>query len=85
MKRLAVLGSTGSIGTQTLDIVRKYRDRLEVSLLAASRVSEKLLDQIDEFKPEYVYIAEGEKIKGVKTLIGEDGLYKLAQLDIDLL
>ncbi|ACO04698.1 MAG TPA: 1-deoxy-D-xylulose-5-phosphate reductoisomerase [Persephonella sp.] len=84
MKRLAVLGSTGSIGTQTLDIVRKYRDRLEVSLLAASRVSEKLLDQIDEFKPEYVYIAEGEKIKGVKTLIGEDGLYKLAQLDIDL-
>ncbi len=84
MKRLAVLGSTGSIGTQTLDIVRKYRDRLEVSLLAASKISKKLLDQISEFNPEYVYIAEGEKIKGIKTFIGEEGLYQLADLDIDL-
>ncbi|WP_457621792.1 1-deoxy-D-xylulose-5-phosphate reductoisomerase [Persephonella sp.] len=84
MKELAVLGSTGSIGTQTLDIVRKYRDRLKVSLLAASKISEKLIEQIAEFNPEYVYIAEGEKIKGVKTLIGEEGLYELAQLDIDL-
>ncbi len=84
MKSLAVLGSTGSIGTQTLDVVRQYRDRLQVKLLSASKVSKKLLQQIDEFRPEYVYIAEGESIEGVKTLIGEDGLKELVNLDIDL-
>ncbi len=83
MKTLAVLGSTGSIGTQTLDIVRKYPHKLKVKLLAASKVSEKLLNQIEEFKPEYVYTAEKSSINGVKTLYGEEGLVELANLNID--
>ncbi len=84
MKSLAVLGSTGSIGTQTLDIVRENPEKLKVKLLAASKVSQKLLNQIKEFKPEYVYIARKEEIKGVKVLSGEDGLQVIANLDIDL-
>ncbi|WP_457640603.1 1-deoxy-D-xylulose-5-phosphate reductoisomerase [Persephonella sp.] len=84
MKTIAVLGSTGSIGTQTLDIVRKNPEKLKVKLLAASKPSQILINQIEEFKPEYVYIAEGEDIKGVKTLKGKDGLYELSELDIDL-
>ena len=84
MKSLAVLGSTGSIGTQTLDIVRENPEKLKVKLLAASKISQRLLSQIEEFKPEYVYLAQKEEIKGVKLLSGEDGLHEMASLDIDL-
>ncbi|WP_456384681.1 1-deoxy-D-xylulose-5-phosphate reductoisomerase [Persephonella sp.] len=84
MKSIAVLGSTGSIGSQTLDIVQRYPDRLRVKLLAASRVSEKLLEQVKQFRPEYVYVAEGGEIEGVKTLSGDTGLDELASLDIDI-
>ncbi len=84
MKRLGILGSTGSIGTQTLDVVRKHKDKLKIELLSASKISDKLLKQIDEFKPRYVYIQSGEEIEGVKTFIGEDGLKEIVNLDIDL-
>ncbi len=84
MKKIAVLGSTGSIGTQTLDIVRKYKNKLKVELLAASKTSDLLIKQIDEFKPNYVYIKEGKPINGVTTIIGESELYKITELDIDL-
>ncbi len=53
MKKVAVLGSTGSIGTQTLDVIRKNADKLQaVSLVAFSR-EDKLLAQVDEFHPDY--------------------------------
>ncbi|MBK3333213.1 1-deoxy-D-xylulose-5-phosphate reductoisomerase [Persephonella atlantica] len=84
MKSIAVLGSTGSIGTQTLDIVRKHPEKLKVKLLAASKLSEKLMNQIEEFKPEYVYIKEFSPVSGVKVLSGEEGLEELSELDIDL-
>ncbi len=84
MKTLAVLGSTGSIGTQTLDIVRRYPDRLKVKLLAASKISQELLKQIEEFKPEYIYVKEKNlEIDNVKILQGDRGLYELSKLDID--
>jgi 1-deoxy-D-xylulose-5-phosphate reductoisomerase len=87
LKRIAVLGSTGSIGTQTLDIVRKNKNKLKVSLLSASKFSEKLKKQIDEFKPEYVYLAnypKNLKIDNIKILTGLDGIKELANLDIDV-
>ena len=48
-KRIVVLGSTGSIGTQTLDVVRQHADKLEVVALAAGSRAETLLDQAREF------------------------------------
>lgn len=54
-KRLAVLGSTGSIGTQTLDIVRAYPDDLSVVALAARRSHRLLERQISEFRPSMAY------------------------------
>ncbi len=86
MKTLAILGSTGSIGTQTLEIVRKYKNKINVKLLSASRVSEKLLKQINDFKPEYVYVHNYDKNidTNVKVLTGEEGLIELSNLDIDL-
>ena len=53
-KRLAILGSTGSIGTQTLDVVSQFPDRFEVVGLAASRMSELLEKQVCVFKPRMV-------------------------------
>ncbi len=54
MKRVAVLGSTGSIGTQTLDVVRQNRDSLKVVSLVAYSNEEKLTEQAKEFAPDYV-------------------------------
>ena len=55
MKRLVVLGSTGSIGRQTLDIVRAFPDKFEVVGLAAGKNVELLAEQIKEFNPKHVY------------------------------
>jgi 1-deoxy-D-xylulose-5-phosphate reductoisomerase len=53
-KRLAILGSTGSIGTQTLDVVAQFPDRFEVVGLAASRMSPALQEQVERFEPKAV-------------------------------
>ena len=57
-KQLCILGSTGSIGTQTLDVVRAYPDRYSVYAICANRSVDKLVEQALEFKPEVVCIAD---------------------------
>ena len=57
-KNLAILGSTGSIGTQTLDVVRSYPERYSVYALCAHRSIDKLVEQAKEFQPEVVCIAD---------------------------
>lgn len=58
VKQLCILGSTGSIGTQTLDVVRAYPDRYSVYAICANRSVDKLVEQALEFKPEVVCIAD---------------------------
>ena len=48
MKKIAILGSTGSIGTQTLDVVREHSDELQVVALAAGTNKERLKEQIKD-------------------------------------
>ena len=55
MRRIVVLGSTGSIGRQTLDIVRAFPDEFDVVALAAGNNTELLLEQIAEFQPRYIW------------------------------
>ena len=57
-KNLCILGSTGSIGTQTLDIVRAYPDRYSVYAICANRSVDRLVEQAKEFRPEVVCIAD---------------------------
>ena len=52
MRTIAILGATGSIGSQALDLVRRYPDRFRASCLTASRSSEQLFDLVREFKPD---------------------------------
>ena len=63
-KGIALLGSTGSIGTQTLDIVRRFPDRLTVVGLAARRSVDLLAGQVREFGPRLVY-CEGDEAERV--------------------
>lgn len=90
MKNIAVLGSTGSIGTQTLDIVRNNTDELKIKVLAAGSNVELIEKQIREFKPEIAVLYNAEKANelkiktadtGVKVLSGMDGMIESATFD----
>ncbi len=67
MQKIAVLGSTGSVGTQTLDVLRAHPDSFEVTLLAAGSNLECLISQIEEFSPNYVYLGD----KGQQEALSE--------------
>ena len=64
-RRIAILGSTGSIGTQTLDVVRQHPDLFEVALLVANNSSVRLIEQAQEFHPATVIIANPDKYREV--------------------
>lgn len=92
MKELAIFGSTGSIGCSTLNVVRRHRDRFAVSILAAGRNLQRLIEQIREFTPRHVYIIEEKDAAVLKALFpgldiyrGEDGMDKVSRLtDFDI-
>jgi 1-deoxy-D-xylulose-5-phosphate reductoisomerase len=69
MKTLTILGSTGSIGESTLDVIRRHPDRFEVHALTAHRQIEKLAQQCVEFKPRFAVVGYQEDIAQLKTLI----------------
>lgn len=90
MKKIAILGSTGSIGTQTLDVVRAHSDELEVVALAAGSNKERLKEQIREFHPELVSLSDEKKAQelkeelageAVEVVCGMDGLIEVAGID----
>ena len=70
-QRLAVLGSTGSIGTQTLDIVRRYGDRFEITTLSAHSIWKKLVEQAVEFTPDNVVIADKTHYTAVRDALAD--------------
>ncbi len=89
MKKIGVLGSTGSIGRQTLEIVRNYKEDLEVVALAAGKSIDLLEEQIREFHPKLAVIwseEDGkdlrERVKDTDTriLIGMEGLIEMSIL-----
>lgn len=89
MKNIVLLGSTGSIGTQTLDVVRSYKEDLHVVALAAGSSVEKMEQQIREFSPSYAVMWSEEAAKDLKQrvsdlqvqiLTGMDGLLAISVL-----
>ena len=90
MKKIAILGSTGSIGTQTLDVIKAHSDELEVVALAAGSNKERLKEQIREFHPELVSLSDEKKAQelkeelageAVEVVCGMDGLIEVAGID----
>ena len=88
MKKISVLGSTGSIGTQTLEVVRQNKDELEVFALSAGTNVELIEKQIREFSPKIAAMGDEKAaeelrgrisdLSGVKVLAGMDGLLEMA-------
>jgi 1-deoxy-D-xylulose-5-phosphate reductoisomerase len=89
MRSLVILGSTGSIGTQALDVVRRSPDRFEVVGLAAAQSHELLVGQIREFLPPVVAVRDQDAahdlraalggLRGVEVLAGPDAAERLAR------
>ena len=71
---LAILGSTGSIGTQALDVVRSQPEAFTVEVLTAQRNGELLLAQAKEFKPNCVVIGDESQYQELKDALWEDGV-----------
>lgn len=93
MKRLALLGSTGSIGTQTLDVVARFPDRLSVVALAAGRSIDLLVQQCKQFRPELCCVARPDDAARVREAVGDpklrvvsgaQGLVEVATADAEL-
>ena len=91
MKKITILGSTGSIGTQTLDVARKNKDKFEIVAISANSSVELLLEQILEFCPKYVAVYDEKSANRLKEMIpdnidvevlsGMEGLVKICELE----
>ncbi len=87
-KNIVILGSSGSIGENALDIVRQFKDRFHVLGLCVNSNTKRLKAQVKEFKPEFVAVADVSAASclgslgrlGVKVLLGREGVCSLASL-----
>ncbi len=70
-KRLAILGSTGSIGRQTLEVVSQFPERFEVVALSGGSNLKLLLEQVAEFKPTYVAIGQKDLYQDLKSALAD--------------
>ncbi|KMT23076.1 1-deoxy-D-xylulose-5-phosphate reductoisomerase [Clostridium cylindrosporum] len=89
MKNLVILGSTGSIGTQALEVIRQKKSSYNVLALSANSNIEVIIDQYKEFKPKYIVISNYESYKilkdklkneNVNILYGVEGLIEVSTL-----
>lgn len=74
MKRIVILGSTGSIGCQTLEVVREHREDFEITALAAGSSIDKLEVQAREFLPRLVCVWDSEKALELKKRLSDTGI-----------
>ncbi|WP_248477327.1 1-deoxy-D-xylulose-5-phosphate reductoisomerase [Tepidibacter aestuarii] len=91
MKKISILGSTGSIGTQALDVVRNNKDKFKIEALAVNTSIEKLKNQIIEFRPKVVAVYNEDKANELKKILpnevdvdiysGMKGLKTIASLE----
>lgn len=94
MKTIGILGSTGSIGTQSLDIITWFPEEYRVKLLAANHNAALLAEQAKQFRPEVVAICDETKYAELKALlpdfpgeilVGEEGVEAVSALKVDMM
>jgi 1-deoxy-D-xylulose-5-phosphate reductoisomerase len=94
MKKVLILGSTGSIGVNTLNVIRNFPDRFKITALTVNTNTELLIEQVNEFKPELVVVTDNTVSDELKKhipadctlLTGREGLLKAAsETDYDIL
>lgn len=91
MKKILILGSTGSIGCQALDIIRENSDKFKAAGLSCRSRVDVIIEQIKEFRPEAVCVGNAEDAKRVQSefpeisvCYGDAGLIQIAQMDCDI-
>ncbi len=91
MIRVAILGSTGSVGRSTLDVIQRHPERFEVVALAANRARDALAEQVERFRPSMAVLSSEDglgapgDISGVKWREGREALLEIAESpDIDV-
>lgn len=91
MKRLSLFGCTGSIGTQTLEVVRAFPGQFDIVALSANKNVDLLRKQIAEFRPKFVSVGSVEdasrllsEFPFLEATQGEQGLVQMGKLDVDL-
>lgn len=75
--KISILGSTGSIGTQALEVIEKLQDKFEIIALTGGSNIDLLQQQALKFRPKYVCSNKEIKIEGIKTLFGTEGLEEI--------
>ncbi len=87
-KNIAIIGSTGSIGTQALEVIEKLKDKFNVIGLSAGSNADLLSKQIEKFHPEYVSVSKPDsaeelknKYKNITVFYGDEGASEIAELD----
>ena len=81
IKRIAILGSTGSIGTQALNVIRRHRDKFAVEVLCAGSNADLLIAQALEFDPNAVAIADESKYQQVQDALVPHDIKVFAGMD----
>ena len=74
LQHITILGSTGSIGTSTLDVVARHPDRFQIFALTAYRQADVLFEQCVRFKPKYAVLLEGAAVARLRERVREAGL-----------
>lgn len=85
MKKVVILGSTGSIGVQTLEVIRQNPEHFQVAGLACQNPSPLFLSQVQEFQPKKIAIYNGDDQLSVPHLQKMEGLIELANMEADIL
>jgi 1-deoxy-D-xylulose-5-phosphate reductoisomerase len=91
-RKLTILGSTGSIGVNTLDVISRHKDKYEIVALTANNRIDVLIKQCEQFRPKFAVVADARKAEefdkkirqlGIEcnVLCGQDGLCTVASLD----
>ena len=83
-RKISIIGSTGSIGTQALEVIDKLRDKFEIIALAGGSNVELLKSQAEKYKPKYVYATKPISVDGIKTLSSLDEIAENKENDIIL-
>tara|TARA_B100000029_G_scaffold512205_1_gene608242 strand:- start:613 stop:1761 length:1149 start_codon:yes stop_codon:yes gene_type:complete len=84
MKKIGILGSTGSVGSQTLEIIDEYKDEFELVFISGHSNIEKLNNQIDKYNPKYACLSNDNILDQINDQFSFDKLYKGNQGLIDL-
>lgn len=87
MKKIALIGSTGSIGVQTLNVVRRYPEKFKIVSLSAGKNYSLFNEQVKEFRPEIATLAveKGERIDGTEYYYGEEAFKKAICDEADII